>query len=165
MCAIMCYLWKILFCVLVKNKSCIRRTRYMRLISWAQPRGSETWINTFLIVSLGGQDVSTDTVFWIGVSFKAVKKIIPFQIWEYVEGICVYTDNMQNKCAHSENTQNEVSPQTGFRCASLLNTRNKSIHVLRISGIILFVYWEYAEWICYHRWASPFSPLCLFANG
>ncbi len=29
------------FCVKVKNKPCIRRTGYMRLISWIHPCGSE----------------------------------------------------------------------------------------------------------------------------
>jgi hypothetical protein len=34
------------FCVQVKNKPCVRRTSYMRLISWIHSRGSETILNT-----------------------------------------------------------------------------------------------------------------------
>jgi hypothetical protein len=43
-----------------------------------------------------------------------------FVYWEYMEWICLYTEN----------------------------TQNESVRILRIRGMNLFVYWEYAEQIC-----------------
>jgi hypothetical protein len=69
------------------------------------------------------------------VHILRIRRLNLFVYWEYVDGICTYT----------EITRNKVDLQTEFRCASLLNTWNESVRKLRICTINLYVNWEYAE--------------------
>ncbi len=55
------------------------------------------------------------------------------------ESVCT---SIQRVCKIKEN------PQTQFRCAYLLNLQNESVCKLRVSGMNLLIYWEYAEIMC-----------------
>jgi hypothetical protein len=49
--------------------------------------------------------------------------------WEYMEWIFLYLEYTEWIFTYTE------------------NTRNESVHILRIRGMNLYIYWEYAEWI------------------
>ncbi len=90
---------------------------------------------------------------------------------EYAEWICSYTENKQKEiCMYTVTMRNEVNLWMKFHWSFTENTRNESVLILKICGMNLFVYWEYAERICtyctmrirYHHVHShwPFLFLC-----
>jgi hypothetical protein len=67
--------------------------------------------------------------------FGHLHRINLYVYWEHMDWIYTYT----------ENTRNEVSLQTEFCGAYLLNMHNGSTVLLRIQGMNLCVYWEYTN--------------------
>jgi hypothetical protein len=115
----------------------------------------------------------TYILFWSSIPLKAVKKTIQskhsklfehilricrmnlyifwhrmnlFVYWDYAEKICMYMENMVNEVnlpmkfhhSYTENTWKLI-------CLYAENMRNESVHILRICGMNLYVYQEYAE--------------------
>jgi hypothetical protein len=76
-----------------------------------------------------------------------------FVYWEYAKRICMYSENMRNE----ENIRTKFCRSHNWEyakwiCSYTENMQNESVRILRIRGMNLYIYWEYAE--CTKSWIS-----------